>query len=170
MTTVPQPAVYGLYCVCGCDRPEIRYIGQTVQSLQVRLINHRAHARFGTKTPVYRWIRKHGPENIRIELLESPTLEDLDMREIDWIQRTSGLLNLAAGGEGGAFRGKKRPEHSEKVRGENHYGAKLTGADVLSMRSRYTGAYGELTRFAKEYGVRVQTVEDAVKGHSWRHL
>lgn len=170
MTTVAQPTVYGLHCVCGCDQRGIRYIGQTVQPLTTRLTNHRSHARFGTKTPVYHWIRKHGPENIQIVALEDTTLEGLDAREVDWIRRTPGLLNLAAGGEGGAFRGRKRPEHSEKVRGENHYASKLTEADVRSMRARHTGSYGELTRFAREYGVRVQTVEDAVKGRSWRHL
>lgn len=171
MTTVAQPAfIYGLHCVCGCEDAQIRYIGLTTQRLSTRLTNHRGMSRYGIKTPVYHWMRKHGEAHIRIRELEVTDSQNMDAREIDWIERTPGLLNISPGGEGGVFRGKKRPDISERMTGENHPAALLNEEAVRSMRARYTGKYGELTRFAREFGVRVQTVEDAVKGKSWKHI
>lgn len=162
--------IYGLHCVCGCPKDFIRYIGQTVKDLNTRLVGHRSQARFGTSTPVYAWMRKHGVENIRIVLLEETLADEIDRAEIEWISRTSGLLNLSPGGLGGAVRGKKRPEHSELMRGEGHHHAKLTEEVVVSARARYTGQRGELSSMAREYGVSASTLESAIKGVTWRHL
>jgi hypothetical protein len=165
--------VYGLYCVCPdeTEAANIRYVGQTIQGLKTRLTNHRSHANYGTLTPLYAWMRKHGPSNIRINLIGVPYPgESLDDCEVRHITEKAGLLNLSPGGTGGFFRGKPRPDISEMMRGENHYGSILTEHDVIDMRSRYTGAYGELTKFAREFGVSVQAINDAVKGISWKHL
>lgn len=170
MKTVSQAWIYGLHCVCGCDDSGIRYIGLTTQSLTTRLTNHRGMSRYGVTTPVYNWMRKHGESNIRILELEKTDTESMNSREVDWIDSTPGLLNISPGGEGGTFRGKKRPEISKRMSGENHPGSILTESIVRDIRARYTGAYGELTRFARQYGVKVQTIEDAVKGRSWKHL
>lgn len=171
MTTVAQSAfIYGLHCVCGCDDPGIRYIGLTTQRLSTRLTNHRGMSRYGIKTPVYNWMRKHGETNTRIRELEITDSDNMDAREIHWIDKTEGLLNISPGGEGGVFRGKKRPDISKRMTGERHPASLLTEEAVRSMRTRYTGKYGELSAFAREFGVRVQTVEDAVKGKSWKHV
>lgn len=162
--------IYGLRCDCGCPVNGVRYIGLTSQPLRTRLTNHRGQASLGTSTPVYNWMRKHGAANIRIVEIETVALEKLEEREIFWIANTPNLLNISPGGEGGAFRGRKRPDISERMRGSRHPGARWDEADVRELRGRYTGAYGELTRFAREYGVKVQTIEDAVKGKSWRHV
>lgn len=165
-----EAAIYGLRCECGCDKPQIRYVGLTTQPLSTRLTNHRGMARFGARTPVYNWIRKHGPENIRIDPLKVTTPDAMDSDEIEMIASTPGLLNISPGGEGGAFRGKKRPDHSLLVRGEGHHSAILTEKDVIEARSEYTGKYGQITALARRYGVTVQTMEGALKGKSWRHI
>lgn len=171
MTTVAQPAfIYGLHCVCGCEDTQIRYIGLTTQRLTTRLTNHRSMSRYGIKTPVYHWMRKHGESNIRIRELEVTDSESMDAREIDWIERTPELLNISPGGEGGAFRGKKRPDISERMTGENHPGSLLTEEAVRSIRSRYTGRYGELTKFAKEFGVSVNSIYGVVNYVTWKHV
>jgi hypothetical protein len=123
--------VYGLSCIC---HPEagVRYVGQTAQELNVRLTNHRCHARFGTKTPVYHWIRKHAPNNIKAEVLEEAALEDLDEAERRVIARygLDSLLNISVGGVDGTTLGRKRPEFSEQIRGDGHPSKVLSGEVV----------------------------------------
>lgn len=162
--------IYGLKCVCGCDRADIRYVGQTVLALHTRLTNHRSQARFGTSTPVYHWMRKHGVDNIRIVLLEEVE-SDLDDREIWWIANTPNILNLSPGGGiGDALRGGKRPDISELMSGSSHPATHLTESLVSKMRAEYTQTRGEVSRLAKKYGVTVSTMSDILRGNTWRHV
>lgn len=100
--------VYGLLCSC---HPEagIRYVGSTRRSLESRLKDHTKPGWVASaKYPVTRWIGKHGPGNIRIELLEQCDSENLDEREIYWISYyrsvSNDLLNLAPGGRNSPVR------------------------------------------------------------------
>ncbi len=91
MTTLARPTIYGLFCACPkcrLSRPgEIRYVGQTIQSASTRLKEHRKHAKANRGDyPVYRWIRKHGPENIRTFVLDYPE-GDLNASEHEWMTR-----------------------------------------------------------------------------------
>jgi hypothetical protein len=52
--------------------------------------------------------------------------------------------------------------------GEQHPRSKLTVDAVVQMRRRYTGKRGELTLFAKEFGVSKSTVFDVIKGDIWK--
>lgn len=162
--------IYGLSCTC---HPEvgIRYVGQTQQSLATRLTNHRAQARFGTVSPVYHWIRKHGPENIQIEFICTPAPgESLDDCERRVIASTPNILNVAVGGVDGTTLGRKRPEFSLMIRGEGHPGAVLNEGEVIRIRSEYTGRRGQIKTFAKEIGVSDAAVSDALTGKTWSHL
>lgn len=163
--------VYALWCACGCD-PRVRYIGQTTQSLSTRLTNHRSMARFGIKTPVYNWIRKHGPANIRIKEVEQVNdVETLNEREVFWIANTPGLLNLSPGGSTGeALRGSKRPDISRMMTGSAHYATGLTESDVADMRARYTGERGQIKQLAAEYGLSIGGASDIIRGVSWKHV
>jgi hypothetical protein len=117
-----------------------RYVGLTTVGSADRLWMHRKNARQDRLDwPVYRWMRKHGPENVHIEVLETvDSREALDGREIHWIDRlaTEGfdLLNCTAGGGGmrtvspevrakiGPRRGSRlSSEHLAKLRGENNH-------------------------------------------------
>lgn len=55
-----------------------------------------------------------------------------------------------------------------ETRGETHHSAKLTNADVLSIRERA----GSVTRreLADEYGVTTDNIHRIVNGKSWKHL
>jgi hypothetical protein len=68
----------------------------------------------------------------------------------------------------------QRPGHTSRAaahapRGERHYAAKLTAADVPIIRAR--AAAGEpIGRLAREYGVHRITLRDVVRGLSWKHV
>jgi hypothetical protein len=93
MTNVPAPRVviYGLSC-SHCPERGIRYVGQTRQGPDARLREHlknarRANGRDKGDFPCYRWIRKHGPENIFYTVLEEvASVEDLNSAEARWIK------------------------------------------------------------------------------------
>lgn len=56
------------------------------------------------------------------------------------------------------------------ARGEKHPRAKLTADQVREIRARYTGAWGEQTRLAKEYGVTQMLIGKIINRENWRHL
>lgn len=51
-----------------------------------------------------------------------------------------------------------------------HGPAKITAAAVSVIRSEYTGAYGELVRFARRYGVRPACIHKIIAGQTWKHV
>jgi len=54
--------------------------------------------------------------------------------------------------------------------GEKNAAAKLTEEQVIDIRSRYTGARGEISAFAKEFGVSKYPIQALLKGKTWKHL
>lgn len=98
----PSCVVYALHLG---DR-RYRYVGLTRLGATERLRAHRKHARQGRlDAPVYRWMRKHGWDNVQIEVLEAvATPAELDACEMRWITALSAaghdLLNCTAGGRG----------------------------------------------------------------------
>lgn len=85
----------------------IRYVGQTRRKPEYRLSEHRRAALDldgkGAGIAVSRWIRKHGAENLCMQILaEFDNPEDLDIAEVEEIarRRSSGnlLLNHREGG------------------------------------------------------------------------
>lgn len=48
--------------------------------------------------------------------------------------------------------------------------AKLTWEKVQEIRVRYTGAFGEQTALAREYGVSSNTINDVVNHRKWREV
>lgn len=57
-----------------------------------------------------------------------------------------------------------------KHRGEGHANAKLTEAQVLEIRTRYRGVFGEQTALAKEYSVSQALISKIVRGEVWPHV
>lgn len=107
---------YYLHCVCPfcAHQREPRYVGLTSAGLNARLAGHleepsgacRRYRNYGVWCFKCNWIRKHGPENIRIELLEEyPDVESMKAGEVRWIAeyraRGYDLTNGTAGGDGG---------------------------------------------------------------------
>ena len=58
----------------------------------------------------------------------------------------------------------------ETLRGADNPRALLTADDVMSIRSRYTGAHGELSALGREFGVSYQAIRMIVTRRNWKHL
>lgn len=73
-----------------------------------------------------------------------------------------------------SFQGPASEETRKKMgdahRGENNSRAVLNDEKVRQIRARYTGAYGELTRMGREYGVTAQMIYSIVNRKSWKHV
>jgi hypothetical protein len=61
-----------------------------------------------------------------------------------------------------------RPELCNK--GETHGMAKLSAAQVIVIRHSFTGARGELTALAHQFGVTPQLIWRIVNNRLWTHL
>lgn len=80
------------------------YIGQTIKSLQRRLVVHRAAGNTkNPKTKIARAIKKYGKENFFIELINSSyTQEEADKLECFYIEKFNSIkygYNISPGGE-----------------------------------------------------------------------
>lgn len=56
------------------------------------------------------------------------------------------------------------------TRGERNFWAKLTDAQVLEIRSLYTGKRGEQAALARQYGISFGMVTSIVNRRTWRHI
>lgn len=69
----------------------------------------------------------------------------------------------------------ERDEHGTTARGERHYAATLTEAQVVQIRRDYaeakkTTVYGFITKTANRHNVKISCIEDIVYERSWKHL
>lgn len=105
VASVPEPmnVIYGLSCLCHPEKG-IRYVGMTTRGLKARAGEHLHGGNHNL--PVAKWIKSHGQENIRAEVLQ---VEDdfalLNAAEVKWIAKLHtmkqfGGMNLTVGGEG----------------------------------------------------------------------
>lgn len=100
-----QYTIYGLRCVCSwqCREKGVRYIGQTQRAPEARMVQHRSTAKT-VKFPLYFWMRKHGIENIHMQVLaRADSLDQLNQLERGAIfgdGATKKLLNMSLGGDG----------------------------------------------------------------------
>lgn len=83
------------------------YVGQTINSIALRLRIHIKDAKAGCDLLLHRSIRKYGKEHFTIELLEEVNNENLNLAEIRWIAHEKTYFkeypngyNLTRGGEG----------------------------------------------------------------------
>lgn len=79
------------------------YIGQTTVDIKVRFQNHLSAARCGKDYVIGRAIRKYGEDKFYIELLEECSIEELNTKEIWWINRFNSTntkfgYNISIGG------------------------------------------------------------------------
>ena len=172
MTTVParEGIIYGLSCTCHPDNG-IRYVGQTVNPAS-RLNEHRTVSSAPSSRykhlPLYRWMRKHGRENVQMTVIGAATQgPELDAAEVYHIARlgtfgTRKGLNAAIGGGGsGSHIGK---------RGASHIRAKLTNEEAKEAYDMYVS--GEMTReeIAEVYDVCTATIANILRGRSYLNL
>lgn len=184
--------IYGLSCACHPERG-VRYVGQTIQGIETRIYKHKWAARSGKTWVVAKWIRKHGEENLRYEVLEAlPTKEGLGEAEEKWIAHLGtmtehGGCNTTPGGDqpsgychppGAMSRTprkhtkealKKIRESRKKQLGEQVGSAKLTEADVSDILfQHWNGA--KAIDLAKAFDVDVANISSITSGKTWPHV
>lgn len=90
------------------------YIGQS-QNIRRRMWEHK-HQRNKPHLPISRAIKKYGWENFDKEILEFCPIEELDEKEIFYIETLSPEYNVSKGGESGMKGYKHSAETKEKCR------------------------------------------------------
>ncbi len=174
--------MYGLYCACKKCTSRIRYVGQTSVTVDVRFRDHLKNARRDKNhriggLPVYRWIRKHGVENIRYRVLGRVfSQETADKLEVDLIHEHSTFksqhgLNTTPGG--GGVRGynlsdKSRAAISAAKKGKPGWSkAGLTEDQVADIKHRlWCGV--TIAEIAESEGLTKRTVGAISRGQTWR--
>lgn len=138
--------VYGLWCTCHPEKG-IRYAGQTSRGWRNRWRQHKHGALKGHPYPSSRWIRKHGPENIRSVVLgQTDDLSELDDLETWWIEylRGSGQADLNVTDGGGGIRGVRHTEDSKRIFADtmrkNHANPEFEARRLAAFREKMTGA------------------------------
>lgn len=82
----------GLIYKISCDINNKNYVGQTIQSLKIRMGCHRRDAK-RNDYPLYRAIKKYGWEHFKVEILEDNiSLENLNERELYWGKKFNALI------------------------------------------------------------------------------
>lgn len=174
--------VYGLFCMCPTcreNRPgEVRYVGVTVKGVEKRFQDHVAEASRGCDRAKDRWIRKHGPKNIRHILLdEVDEVPELQAAEINWIRHLGAFkgahgLNLTLGGEGvwglemSASAREKFRARTAKQMAVKHPRAKLTQEDVKEIIRRiWDGESAGI--IAQDYPISTSAIQRIRSGKNW---
>lgn len=111
------------------------------------------------KATRFGWQRLHGP--IPAGLLVCHTCDNPPCQNpAHWfLDDNAGNMADMAG------KGRARPK-----RGEAHYKAVLTDAQIAEARAKYTGGYGEQTALAKEYGVSRRSMARFLRGERRHQL
>ena len=70
--------------------------------------------------------------------------------------------------ENSPFKGRKRPEHSIKMSGENNPKSKLTLKQVQLIREKYERGDTSYSKLAKEYSLDKSTIADIINKKIWK--
>ncbi|MFJ4768501.1 HNH endonuclease signature motif containing protein [Streptomyces uncialis] len=92
--------------------------------------------------------------------------EGLVLRHMDGDPSNNDVSNLAVGTPADNIRDRDR--HGRTVSGSAHGCARLTDADVHSIRDRYIFRKVTYRQLADEYGVAEMTIGRIIRGESWR--
>lgn len=146
------PAKSGIYLVTNTIN-KIQYVGQA-KNIYVRFNNHHKTDYLNPKnscynTKFYKALRKYGLENFVISIIELCSIEELDKKEIYYIDLYDTYhhgYNSTPGGqcwspnvhspEAEEKRYQTR-EKNQSLKSENHPRAKLTNDEVIKIRQRY---------------------------------
>lgn len=59
---------------------------------------------------------------------------------------------------------------NRQAKGMSHGRSKLTEEDIVKIRSRYIGKWGQITKLAKEYKVGYATMYSIIHNETWKHI
>lgn len=176
---------YRIYALKLKDSNEIRYVGRTSESLEIRLSKHKLNAKVDKKkTHRHYWILKNY-DNIEIIIIEDniPTFEESCEKEIQYIREYReiyNLVNMTDGGDGGCP-GYKHTEEAKKKISEANKGKKVSEKTKELLRNRVISeeTKRKLSESSKKttkgelnpmYGKkRPDTIELNKKRTGWKH-
>jgi len=117
-----------------------RYIGKTSRPVEHRLNEHFSGKHID-KMPIVKAIKKHGKDNFSIEILfETDCKDELNLKEIEFINSHKPEYNISPGGEGGAlFTGRNHSLISKKLISDSHIGKKHSEETKHKMSIAHTG-------------------------------
>lgn len=163
--------IYGLYCSDESCTPEIKYVGQTINSVESRF---NSHLNSSAKTLVSKWIRDHGARYVRYEVLEAEVARDqLDARERFWVKEKGTFaghgqgLNSDKGGTPHDLDDEEL-EFRHALDTRNASRKKLTWTDVREIRRLYAETDTYIEDIASRFGVVQGTVMSVVMGVTWK--
>ena len=143
------------------------YIGQTVNEISYRFRKHLELGERGGGYKLHSAISKHGRDNFSVELIEECSdLDELNQREIYWIDELRPHYNLCPGG---SFR--LGPESIEKMR-KSLTGRKQSAESVAKRFSKIRDLEKD-PEFLKERGRKIsegKTKTYVVEGVSYRGI
>lgn len=137
------------------------YIGQS-KNIYNRFNKHHIYDYKNEKSlnyndKIYQAFRKYGLDNFKVNILEKCSIEDLDKREIYWINYFNSFhdgYNMTEGGQNWSPKifseetKQKRKEtllNNKSLMGENHPRAKISNEEVVEIRKRYQEGEGVKT-------------------------
>ena len=112
------------------------YIGQSI-NIEKRFEHYKRLA-CEQQRKIYNSLKKYGPENHQFEIIEECKVEDLNIREIYWINHFNSLnegLNLASGGEGGGI----PSAETKRKMSESHKGKEWSNESKIKYGNSKTG-------------------------------
>ena len=83
----------------------LKYIGKTEKTINERFEKHLLNSKYNKNNYLYKAIRKYGKDNFSIEIVEKITTENINEKEIFYINHFNTMIpngyNLTIGGTGG---------------------------------------------------------------------
>ena len=142
-----------------------RYVGQSV-NIEARHTRHLSASNNSSSDEynkvLYKAFRKYGVENFSFSILEEVEKENLNQREIFWIEHYDAFLNgynATPGGDGG-----------NGLAGEKHYNAILTTKQVLTIKDLLKSSSLLQSEIAKQFNVKDDVISLINTGKNWRSV
>lgn len=107
-----------IYAVLDPDTQEIRYIGKTVRTMNLRLAEHIREAKRGNDLWFFRWLRNLDKKPIIKELeriSEGKDWQSIEMKWIDYYKKVGAKLTNATNGGEGLHGYKFSESHKQKI-------------------------------------------------------
>jgi group I intron endonuclease len=137
------------------------YVGQTIRPLEKRKSRHLNDAKYGSKNPIHRAMRKYGVENFVFETIEKCDKIQLDDKEKFWIENLNTLCRNGYNVRNGNF-GEQPEEWKIKVR----KGSTGRGKSVLQFDPKTGNIIQEFTGLhdaGRSLGISYQNIYKCTK-------
>lgn len=92
-----------------------KYVGQTITSLNKRWLAHIQESKTHSNRPLYNAIRKYGVDNFKIKILEECNENELESKEVYWIEKLDTYRNGYNATTGGESNKNVREDIKEKI-------------------------------------------------------